>query len=418
MNRDQIVDVLANATDPGSENHERAVSERKKWKARADLAEVFFAHRLAEPVAAVLNAQDELSAEAGFIVHRDNGWSGFDGDTVASALVSRVRAGQSPAEAVQWLERVLQTTKAEGLCVLATWGVSLRDKIAFDNGVDVLPFEDLPDSPFKSLVLRDRDLATMASLVPLPFLRPPEAALTLRVTMDPAISNRRYGNPPVRDDAGREYTLLSEVLLALTPIGPCAAMPAGYWFQYTDPDLTDALFLVGWTLPTPDILPAVFPKPHPLDPEETKRIVSAYLRLEPGLRRRAQVALQRLNQAIRRLRFGDKAAEISIALEALLIDEPGEHNHKVGLRAALLLGGDSETRIRHRSIIGGLYKARSALMHGGQESDEINLKVIGKLPRETIADEGIRICAAVIRRTIELGSIPDWYKIELGVEGS
>jgi hypothetical protein len=416
MHRSQVIEVLTKAVDPDSENHKRALNEALRLD-REPLARLLFEHRLAEPVAEVLKQQAEFPEGGRFVIHRDNGWSSLDADSVAVALVKRVGAGEPPADAVSWLERVLPKERGEGLCVLAVWGVSVRDKISFDNGVELLPIEELPDSSLKAHAMRRRDFGDLVDLVPMPFLRAPEAALTYRLTLEPAVSDLGLGTPPIRKDQLREYELLTDVLLALTAVGPSAPLHAGYWFQYLDQDLHDALFHVGKTLSPPEILPTGFLEPKVLDPDATTQIVSQYLRLGSGLRRRVQVSLQRLNQAIRRSRFGDKAAELSIALEALLVDDPGENTHKVGLRASLLLGGTSEERIRHRAIIGGIYSARSALMHGGTESTEIKLKQVGKLPSSTVAEEGVVICAAVIRKILELGGIPSWYGFELGPGG-
>ena len=415
MNRSQVIEALTRAVDPDSENYRRALKEALRLD-REPLARLLFEHSLAAPVAEILKHQPEFPEGGRFVIHRDNGWSGLDADSVAVALVKRVGAGESPTDAVSWLERVLTRKKGEGLCVLAVWGVSVRDKISFDNGVELLPIEELPNSSLKAHAMRRRDFGDLVDLVPMPFLRTPEAALTYRLTLEPVISDQRLGTPPIREDQLREYELLTDVLLALTAVGPGAPLHAGYWFQYLDQDLHDALFHVGKTLSPPEILPTTFFEPKFLDPDATARIVSQYLRLGSGLHRRVRVALQRLNQAIRRSRFGDKAAELSIALEALLVEDPGENTHKVGLRASLLLGGTSQERIRHRAIIGGIYTARSALMHGGEESAEIRLKEIGKLPSKAVAEEGVAICTAVIRRVIEQGEIPTWYGFELGAD--
>ncbi len=416
MNRSQVIEAITKAVDPHSENHKRALKEALRLD-REPLARLLFEHSLAAPVAEVLKHQPEFPEGGRFVIHRDNGWSGLDADSVAAALVKRVGAGESPTDAVSWLERVLTRKKGEGLCVLAVWGVSVRDKISFDNGVELLPIEELPDSSLKAHAMRRRDFGDLVDLVSMPFLRAPEAALTYRLTLEPVISDHRLGTPPIREDQLREYELLTDVLLALTAVGPRAPLHAGYWFQYLDRDLHDALFHVGKTLSFPEILPTGFFPPSVLDPEAAKQIVSQYLRLKPGLHRKVQVALQRLNQATHRSRFGDKAAELSIALEALLVDDPGENTHKVGLRASLLLGGTSQERIRNRAIIGGIYSARSALIHGGAKSAEIRLKEIGPLPSQAVAEEGVGICAAVIRRILELGEIPSWYGFELGPDG-
>ncbi|MBI2266132.1 MAG: hypothetical protein HYU64_13320 [Armatimonadetes bacterium] len=137
------------------------------------------------------------------------------------------------------------------------------------------------------------------------------------------------------------------------------------------------------------------------------------MKLNTGLKSRARTAMQRLGQA--RLRRGpaDTALEVAIALEALLVDSPGEHTFKIGLRAALLVSNDLEQRRRSRAIIEAMYKIRSSLMHSGQSSDTCKVRGYGDLKTTEIVSEAMGITASVIQRVIGFGTTLDWGAIEL-----
>jgi hypothetical protein len=104
---------------------------------------------------------------------------------------------------------------------------------------------------------------------------------------------------------------------------------------------------------------------------------------------------------------------VSIALESLLADGGTENTYKVGLRSALLLGGELAERLDIRTVVSGTYALRSALVHEGEAGDTIRLKRRGKEKSKEVVNEAILICARVIRRILELGGIPDWYEFEL-----
>src|SRR4051812_40788080 len=76
------------------------------------------------------------------------------------------------------------------------------------------------------------------------------------------------------------------------------------------------------------------------------------LALTGPFRDRITLALDRLNQGMRRRFPGDKAMDIAIALEALLSDTGAqtEVTYRLALRSALLLGGNLVERKKNRTL--------------------------------------------------------------------
>ncbi len=123
--------------------------------------------------------------------------------------------------------------------------------------------------------------------------------------------------------------------------------------------------------------------------------------------------MQRLGLACLRRGPADRALELAIALEALLVDSPGEHTFKIALRAAILTSTELESRKRHRAVIEAMYKIRSSLMHSGQSSDTCKVRGYGDLKTTDIVSEALNITALVIQKIISLGARPDWSSLEL-----
>jgi len=162
-----------------------------------------------------------------------------------------------------------------------------------------------------------------------------------------------------------------------------------------------------------DITPAWFIPEVMISPVDAREVVSGFLAVDGTLRARLRVSLQRLNQSIRRLSAGDKAMELSIALEALLAEGATENTYKVGLRAALLAGGDHQQRVQNRATVSAVYELRSAVVHKGLAPDTVKVKRKGHIASTTVVGEAAAVTATVIRRVISARTLPDWYDLEL-----
>ena len=148
-----------------------------------------------------------------------------------------------------------------------------------------------------------------------------------------------------------------------------------------------------------------------LDPTETQQIVQAYLALHGDTRSKVRVALQRLSQALRRDNVGDRAVELSIALEALFGDKHSktEMTHKITVRAVRLMGGADEVRKKNAAIIKKAYDIRGDLVHTGHVNTAKTRDICGvSMSVSDIIDQAVLICVDLIKIIIRRGTIPDW----------
>lgn len=413
MRRERIIESIEAALAPDGEAYKTAESQASGLTGdRADRCRDYY---LSRPVAETLGGESEFAEQAGFLIHQPNGYCTLDRNQAAATLISRAREAASPEAAVTWLEKVLQTEKAIGYCVMPLWGISCEERIELTDHIELLPVSLIPESPQKEAFLAPRDpMSAWDALSTSSLWHPPKVALVCQTLIDPVITPCRPGPAPELTRQPWERRLLEDVRLALTAAGPCAPTEVVYWFQYEDADLEDATMISGArSYVHLEIVPQLLEKYQNVDAELATRVVGRFLKLRKQKKEWVSIALERLNQAIRRQRPGDQATEISIALETLLTEGAGENTYKVGLRSALLIGGDLKTRRNTRATIGALYTMRNSLVHEGKVSKEVKVINGGKVPVSDVADRAIHICACVIRKVIQRGDVPNWYDFEL-----
>ena len=99
--------------------------------------------------------------------------------------------------------------------------------------------------------------------------------------------------------------------------------------------------------------------------------------------------------------------EPSIALEAALAEGATENTYKVGLRAALLAGGDHQQRVQNRATVSAVYALRSAVVHEGVAPETVKAEGKGYTASTTVVGEAAAVTATVTRRVISAGKLPD-----------
>ncbi len=409
MNSSRIQDAVVRAIDPTTEGYQSAASKIERLP--AEYQQSFLDHELSKSVAMAL--QDEPEFEHGLMIYSENGSSGMNADRAAVALVSKARL-TSPAVAIEWLQKVLSTQEARGYCIMALWGIPRIEPTPLASDVDLVPVEAIPESVQKKWLLDLGDPSAMARSSPPSLLGVPEVALLHRTTVRPYLWNLKDGSPPAQAEPLRAYYLLDDVRRALTAVGPCAPIQAAYWFQFEDADLEDARLGRGWSHHHHEVSPMMLESLGPFSAPLAARTVQAYLTLQPGLKGRVAIALDRLNQAIRRRGAGDQALDVCIALETLLADGQGENTFKVALRAALLTEVDLSDRKRVRGVVGASYVMRSAMVHNGKVPDSVKVVGRGDMSAANVSREAMQACGRVLLEILKRSALPNWYETELG----
>jgi Apea-like HEPN len=114
--------------------------------------------------------------------------------------------------------------------------------------------------------------------------------------------------------------------------------------------------------------------------------------------------LDRLIQALRRKYGVDKAIDLGIALEVMLLhgigkNDRGELRFRSSIRGATFLGGEKKERLEILRLLKEAYDLRSQAVHSG---------VLKKGKSQHILEQAAKIGAKIALNLIERRSFPDW----------
>ena len=157
-------------------------------------------------------------------------------------------------------------------------------------------------------------------------------------------------------------------------------------------------------------------KPKSLDGKAVAKLFRRFQKMNSPEQKVMRVALDRLNNALRRQNLVDKAIDLGIALEVLLLHgisagDRGEMGYRSSVRGATYLGKNKDERTKILKRLKDTYNMRSVAVHSGVLKGKK-----GKKSPEKILEEAIRDIADIARKLINQGSFPDW-DVEYVVRG-
>jgi len=242
----------------------------------------------------------------------------------------------------------------------------------------------------------------------------PQSALMVPFRVERVLHRPDFDGPAGDDQYLGINDLLNDTALALTVLGPRVTTLAAQWFAFDDEDLELTALGVGRRGHLIEILPNTPPQYPELDPDEAKDIVQRFLNLHVDTRKKVRVALNRLQQALKRRSLGDRALDLSTAFETLLGDgKTNEMTHKIKVRSVRLLGGTPEIRRRNAAIIGWMYDARSKLVHTGEDVTRGKTIEGEMISPADLIERATLICSDITKHIIREGSIPDWETFDI-----
>ncbi len=322
----------------------------------------------------------------------------------------------SPQEAVNRLERFLQLEAIPILRVLGICGVNLKGEIQLDDDIKLVPFSKVPNSATKEWIVNPQKSWFFRS----PNQAIPTAALTVSIPVKPKMANSFLGRL-IQDLEIQKNNQLHEMLHCLTLVGPSAPVPICV-YDHVPEWIPFASQLQGMGSYFHEIDPVSDSILPTIDSTEAASIVKSYLELSRSTRDKLRLPIERLNLAMRRRNDADSAIELGIALEALLVhDRDGNTplSFLICLRGSLLLGGTSSERQDNYNLLNAVYALRNKAAHTGNVDETSK---IGKgdnkksLQTNYLIQDGIELCANLIKRIIQRGCFPDWQSLILNIE--
>ena len=354
-----------------------------------------------EPVVAVLQGQLDLAVFDNHMQQMGTQARRITFLELARWLVSRGRA-LGPEQAVRDLDRYVNEDSFPVVESCLLTGVTVAETREIADGIRLMPFDQLPDSPHKQMFTPTFWDALAISR------SHPTAALTCRNNHP---KHHAAGDTPPMIPVQPRYAEMADIRLILTLIGPSAPVILAFW---SAPEQSVPLgdSVIGWTGPqeqsevrTGTILVST-------DLDRLRELYVLFRELSSGSRQHLRIPLERLNRALRRSDKTDSAIELGIALEALLLndldDERGELTLRFRLRGARLLGETLEERANIYRLLGNVYTLRSAAVHRGTIPERL-----GSTPTGDILENGYRLAARAIEAMIRRGTNPNWEQITL-----
>lgn len=155
----------------------------------------------------------------------------------------------------------------------------------------------------------------------------------------------------------------------------------------------------------------------PLTQQEWNDLAPTYqqfLALEPEDRLHIQAALNRLKHSKVRWNIVDRAIDLGIALESILL-KPNEDKGlkpKFSNRAGWLISRSPDDEyIQH--FFHTLYECRSNAVHDGNLQDKYEISGYGEITAVDLIEKGTEFALAVTVKIIEHGSIPQWRTLDV-----
>ena len=128
-------------------------------------------------------------------------------------------------------------------------------------------------------------------------------------------------------------------------------------------------------------------------------------RLDANDQNALRLSTDRANSSWTEASLVDRAIDIGIALESLLLhnsSSQGEVQFRLSIRGASLLNTQGENPIQNYKLLRRVYDFRSAAVHTGNVRSKKG-EDIGKM-----LDEGVGVWSQLSRKIVQLGRFPDW----------
>lgn len=353
-------------------------------------------HKAIEMIRFALEAEDDLR---GLFISNGQISSRF-ADWAARTLLQRAHYRDGIDNALAWLDRILQIRQSDFYIVMPLWGLKVEQALDLTEEIRLLPTTEFSQS---------NNLGQFLHPFPrgLPVYRwqAPSSILLNRQTFQSVF----VSGGEIAEIDWKVFEQLHDIRNCLALAGPVAVAGDIQWIEFINPDLGD---LNSGTWSSAQEIQAHNLDFGSFDPALAKALVPAFLNLTGENKNKIYLATDRFARALWRREAGEAALELGIALDSLLGDGAGELVFKVGLRAALLIGGNLPDRRRRREIVKSAYDLRSKVVHTGKADKTWKFKGL-KMPTKNFVELAVDVTAEVVRKIIILGKIPNWNDVEL-----
>jgi hypothetical protein len=318
-------------------------------------------------------------------------------------LLARAIASSDVRGTVDRFVSFVAGNAARATAVLAISGIKTIGRIKLGPDVSLIPITELPPSPQRGMALGQKPISAFGPRFAIP------SALTTSFLFRPVFYRPKEPQPPEEMGAhiptARAQSLLEEAvdLLSVLGIYPNIGM---FWVQ-PDDWLMSGGMTSGWGHSSSG---ENFRHEIEVPAREVEALSAGYFSLDPQKRNKMlRIPLDRLGRAGRERDFADRAIDLGIALESLLLHDiqaHGELSFRLSLRGAWLIGSNPTERLEIQRSLRKLYELRSQAVHAGFVEQSTNTR--------SAIDRATAICRTLIRKLIDLECDIDWSQAVVG----
>lgn len=317
--------------------------------------------------------------------------------------------------ALNKLEHLISRNSARATTYVLMTDIEVGASVDFSDSWSVSPILDYTKS---ILVNRLRNLPEGPSSL----LSSASAILELRHVETPVLltseqklsDGQKWAEKLQRAQQGRHLEL-ENVKNCLSLVGPCAPAPLVTWTEIAPSDCPSP----ASPLLLQETEQRIFPIP-PLgafDGDHATTLVRSMLKMGTATRAQLHVPLQRLNRALCQLNPVDRAIDLGIGLEALLLQNIGSTEslrYRFALRGACFHAPKGQSRQNCFYQLRAIYDLRSTAVHTGVvPRTSKTLPQSKAVPIELFLHTSLRLACALLAAVIIRGEIPDWEQVVL-----
>lgn len=358
----------------------------------------------------ILKAFEEdqrIKALDGHMISTGSGASRFEINTLAMWFLWAVNEyGNEKAELN--LNLYLDSETVPVINTLWVLGIEVDQTIELDNGIKIIPIEDMPDS-------RDKEQYLKHDFIIMPYRTPkPKAAITYEVNINKSRKDDDFSNSIEKDkEFWDSSTKLNELSLLLNALEGVSCIPY-YSTSYTLPEMPIGMFGgSGGGSSLHDVIGHRTSKLPSDCATKINNLQASFNALNGNNSTRFTRVLSRLSQSKRREQIEDKILDLGIALEMALLDD-NKNNSQLSLsfrlRGSWLIASNYEERKTIYKQLRDIYNYRSQVAHSGAlcGNDVVKIAVV----REKYLEYS-RLTERIIQKLMHTNNL-DWSKLILG----
>lgn len=353
-----------------------------------------------------------------FVLGNGGSWR-VDHDVLIKHLLYRTtEVGEE--QAVEELERYNKLNYTPAFEFLALSSIEVEKKVKLTKNISLVPFDSIPESFVKSILqcsaLKSKEISFLTPYIESIASFHPKAALQKKVTIKP-----KSFDPETEDKSFLVWSNedLYQICDCFSLVSLSAPIVLANWVAPEEWVPFSTLLGGGWNSPANDVLNKTIYKFSENDYHDILKYVREFFSLERKLQEVLRVPLRRLNQFRRKWNEVDRAIDLGIALESLLLHDHNENDpisFPFRLRGSWMLAGNSAEREEYLKLFKEIYDCRCAAVHAGKFSNRFKKKL--SLPINKLMDKGDSLCIEIIKKILQTKEFPVWNKLILGIGGS